>query len=92
MGTASSADEQSGFDSFSVHVATSHKSCTGAKRGKMLMEDEIWDTALQIWNGLPSCKISSGYIQAYRIAQKVNDCNGCNNFLKGSKITLRCSA
>ena len=56
------------------------------KGEKLLTKDEICDTALQIRNGFPSCKISSGYIQAYRIAQKVIDCNGCNTFLKGSKI------
>ena len=52
----------------------------------MLTEDEIWATAVEVWNSLPSCKISSGFIQAYRIANEVIDCNGCNSFLKGSKM------
>ena len=52
----------------------------------MLSEDELWATAVELWNSFPSCQISSGFLQAYRIAKEVIDCNGCDSFLKSSKI------
>lgn len=57
-----------------------HKSrATGGLR--VLTEDEIWETAKEVWEALPSSKIASGYIQAYRIADKVIESKGSNSFL-----------
>jgi hypothetical protein len=46
-----------------------------------LKEDEIWAAAEDVWHQLPSCKIASGFIQAHRIAQKVINASGGNEFL-----------
>ena len=38
---------------------------------RMLTENEILATAKSVWDDLPSSKVASGFIQAYRIAQRV---------------------
>jgi hypothetical protein len=48
---------------------------------KVLPEDDIWENAELVWNQLPNSKIASGYIQAYRIAEKVIRAKGNNDFL-----------
>jgi hypothetical protein len=50
----------------------------------VLKEDEIWAAANQVWNDLPSSKIASGYIQAFRLAKKVIEVRGDNAFLGSS--------
>ena len=45
----------------------------------VLSEDNIWDTANDIWKELPNNKIVSGCVQAYQIAKKKE--NGGNTFL-----------
>ena len=50
----------------------------------VLKEDEIWAAAEQVWHDLPSSKIASGYIQAFRIAKKVVEVRGDNGFLGAS--------
>jgi hypothetical protein len=47
----------------------------------VLPEVEIWKNAESVWNKLPSCKVASGYIQAYRIEEKVIKEKGDNKFL-----------
>ena len=55
----------------------------GRKRGglRVLTGDEIWETAWRVWEELPSSKIASGFIQAYRIAAEVIKHRGSNAFL-----------
>ena len=48
---------------------------------RVLNEDEIWAAAEKVWRDLPSCKIASGYVQAYRIAEKIIKVKGDNGFL-----------
>ena len=58
---------------------------------KVLSEDEIWDNAMKVWNELPSCRIGSSYVQAFRIAQKVIKAKGNNDFLgAGSDEGIHC--
>lgn len=52
----------------------------------VLKEDEIWAAANQVWNDLPSSKIASGYIQAFRLAKKVIEVHGDNAFLGSSGL------
>ena len=58
---------------------------TSLARGRgglsVLKEDDIWFAANEVWNELPSAKVASAYIQAYRIAQKVIAAGGDNDFL-----------
>ena len=52
------------------------------QKGKhVLTEDEIWETAWEVWEGLQSAKIASAYVQAYRIAGRVIEEGGDNTFL-----------
>jgi hypothetical protein len=48
---------------------------------KVLSEAEIWKNAESGWKKLPNCKVAPGYIQAYRIAEKVIKEKGDNKFL-----------
>ena len=60
------------------------------KRGglKVLTEDEIWNTALDVWNKLPNSKIASGCVQAHRIAAEVIKAKGSNAFFgEGGSIS-----
>jgi hypothetical protein len=61
-----------------------HSHLARAKHGnRVLKEDEIWDTALQVWENLPSCKIANSFVQAKRICEKIIKCGGGNDFLSG---------
>ena len=50
----------------------------------MLKDDDIWNTAEEVWRSLPSSKIASAYIQTFRISQKVVKAGGDNAFLGSS--------
>jgi hypothetical protein len=52
---------------------------------RVLKEDEIWNTALRVWEELPSCKIANAFVQAKRISEKIIQLNGDNVFLAGAK-------
>ncbi len=68
----------------SVFPGMSRRHCSLARdRGGLhvLKEDEIWAAANDVWHQLPSCKIASGFVQAHRIAQKVINASGGNEFL-----------
>ncbi len=56
----------------------------------VLKEDKIWAAANDVWHQLPSCKIASGLVQAHRIAQKMINASGGNEFL-GNKLSARTS-
>ena len=44
-------------------------------------EDEIWSAVERMWHDLESAKIVSAYVQAHRIAAKVIENDGSNQFL-----------
>ena len=68
-----------------------HSHLARAKHGnRVLKEDEIWDTALQVWENLPSCKIANSFVQAKRICEKIIKCGGNNDFLSGCKGGISC--
>jgi hypothetical protein len=48
---------------------------------KVLSEADIWKNAEGVCKELPKCKDASGFIQAYRIAEKVIKEKGDNKFL-----------
>jgi hypothetical protein len=59
-----------------------HSAMARKQKGKhVLSENEIWETALEVWEKLQSSKIASAYVQAYRIAGKVIEAEGDNAFL-----------
>ena len=67
-------------------ISKRHCSLSRKKGGlHVLKENEIWETALEVWKQLPNCKIARGYALSYRIAQKVIDNEGDNAFLGKSK-------
>jgi hypothetical protein len=45
------------------------------------IEDETWQNAEDTWKQLPSSKVASAYVQAYRIADKVIQAKGNNKLL-----------
>ena len=47
----------------------------------VLTEDQILETANDVWSELKNDKISSAYVQGYRIADKVIKAKGNNDFL-----------
>jgi hypothetical protein len=53
---------------------------------KVLIEDQIWQAALQVWEEIPCAKIASAHVQAHRITKRVIKMGGSNHFLavKGS--------
>ena len=55
----------------------------------VLNENQIWQAAEQVFKELPSCKIASGFIQAYRLCAKIIEHGGDNNFLSGSSGGIR---
>jgi hypothetical protein len=67
-----------------------HHSYLSRRQGgmKVLTEDDIWRVlALQVWEVIPCAKkIASAYVQANRIAKRVINMGGSNDFLamKGS--------
>ena len=48
--------------------------------------DVIYDAAEEVWQTLPSSTIAAGFPLAYRIARRVVEEEGCNDFLRGSKF------
>ena len=55
----------------------------------VLKEDQIWKAAEEVFKELPSCKIASGFIQAYRLAERIIQHRGDNTFLSGSSGGIR---
>ena len=55
----------------------------------VLNENQIWQAAEHVFKELPSCKISSGFIQAYRLCAKIIEHGGDNTFLSGSSGGIR---
>jgi hypothetical protein len=52
---------------------------------RVLKEDEIWESAVKVWNDLPSSKIANSFVLANRIARKIEETKGGNEFLAGKK-------
>ena len=48
---------------------------------QVLPNDQIWSNAETVWANLPNEKIASGYVHAYRVAEKVIKAKGSNKFL-----------
>ena len=55
---------------------------------KVLREDEIWSTAVKVWQELPSSKIANSFVLAKRIANKIVNSKGGNDFLSGVNGTI----
>jgi hypothetical protein len=56
-----------------------------------LKEDEIWEAANVVWHGLRSSNITSGFVQAHRIAQELIEAKGGNGFLGNTAgSTIHC--
>ena len=55
----------------------------------VLTEEQIWNAAKRVYKDLPSSKIASGFIQAYRLAAKIIKHGGDNSFLSGSSGGIR---
>ena len=47
----------------------------------VLSENDIWEIVLEVWEKLQSSEIASAYVQAYRIAGKLVEAEGGNEFL-----------
>ena len=48
---------------------------------RVLKENEIWNTAVMVWNDLPSCKIANAFVLAKCIAEKIVERKGDKDFL-----------
>ena len=59
---------------------------------QVLKEDEIWSAAAQVYKDLPSCKIVSGFIQAYMLSDRIIEHKGDNTFLAGGSGGIRTGA
>ena len=55
----------------------------------VLTEDQIWCAAKEVFKQLLSCKIDSGFIQAYRLVARISEYKGVNSFLSGSSGGIR---
>ena len=68
----------------SVFPAMSRRHCHLARASgglHVLKEDQIWETAEEVWATLLNSKIASAYVHAYRIAEEVVRLKGDNRFL-----------
>ena len=57
-----------------VFPAMSRRHCSEARRlhsVRVLREDDIWTTAVNVWKELPLGKIANSFVLARRIAQKI---------------------
>jgi hypothetical protein len=75
----------------SVFPGTPRRHCNLARDcGSLhvLKEDKIGAAANDFWHQLPSCKIASGFVQAHRIAQKVINASGGNEFLRNKSFDV----
>ena len=74
-----------------VFPAMSRRHCAMARNlhgVKVLREDEIWSTAVKVWQELPSSKIANSFVLAKRIANKIVNSKGGNDFLSGVNGTI----
>ena len=55
---------------------------------KVLREDEIWNTAVKVWQELPSSKVANSFVLAKRIADKIVRSKGGIDFLSGVNGTI----
>ena len=55
----------------------------------VLTEDQIWNAAEKVYKQLPSHKIASGFIQAYRLAGKIIQHDRDNTFLPRNSGGIR---
>ena len=52
---------------------------------RVVSENEIWASAVRVWDAFPSAKIANAFVQAKRIADKIVASKGGNDFLSGAK-------
>ena len=79
---------------YSNNLALSVFPCMSKRHTRLLSEysnvvastDVIYDAAEEVWRTLPSSTIAAGFPLAYRIAGRVVEEEGCNDFLRGSKF------
>ena len=64
-------------------MSARHSILSRKKGLHVVNKEEVWDAAVQVWNELPSSVIARGFMQVYRLAQKVVQANGTNGFLRG---------
>lgn len=50
---------------------------------RIVKGDEIWESAVRVWDVYPSCKIANAFVQTRRIAEKIVKSKGGNSFLSG---------
>jgi hypothetical protein len=74
------------FPCMSKRHTQKSRECGGSR---VLPVDEIWENAEDVWKELPNSKVASAYVQAYRIADKVIQAKGDNEFL-GSGGNIHC--
>ena len=55
---------------------------------RVLREDEIWNAAVKVWEDLPSSKVANAFVLTGRIAKKIINSNGRNDFPSGIDGTL----
>ena len=48
---------------------------------RVLQEDEILETAVKVWETLPSSKVGNAFVTEKKVAEKVIQSNGGNDFL-----------
>ena len=74
-----------------VFPAMSRRHCSEARRlhgVRVLREDDIWTTAVNVWKDLPLGKIANSFVLARRIAQKIIFSKGQNEFLANKDGTI----
>ena len=49
---------------------------------RVCKKEEVWRNALEVWKELPSSLIARGFVQVSRLAKKVIQSKGSNDFLR----------
>lgn len=63
-----------------------HSELTRRHTQSVASKDVIWNTAKQVWDDLPACKIARSFVLAWRLAKRVIANDGANTFLRTKEM------
>ena len=63
-------------------MSARHSHLSRKQRVRVCKKEEVWRNALEVWEELPSSLIARGFVQVSRLAKKVIQSKGSNDFLR----------
>ena len=72
-------------------MSARHSHLSRKQRVRVCKKEVVWRNALEVWKELPSSLIARGFVQVSRLAKKVIQSKGSNDFLRSKgKEGLSC--